>query len=158
MSVYTVRGPPYIDCPLMCVHWPKWNVLSSLRPAHPPRGASLQQPPAETQIQEPDEEILGSDDEEQEDPNDYCKGWRQSSISYLRQQKLQLDYYRLDLKLLKWQAQSVKWQAQSEKAKKTRSTSFFHSCCFFCCWSYSFFLEVQHITGLTCKRNGYFVL
>uniref|UniRef100_A0A8C1Q6U2 non-specific serine/threonine protein kinase n=2 Tax=Cyprinus carpio TaxID=7962 RepID=A0A8C1Q6U2_CYPCA len=42
--------------------------------AHPPRGASLQQPPAETQIQEPDEEILGSDDEEQEDPNDYCKG------------------------------------------------------------------------------------
>ncbi|XP_042585642.1 SRSF protein kinase 1-like isoform X1 [Cyprinus carpio] len=44
------------------------------KPAHPPRGASLQQPPAETQIQEPDEEILGSDDEEQEDPNDYCKG------------------------------------------------------------------------------------
>uniref|UniRef100_A0A9J7XA70 non-specific serine/threonine protein kinase n=1 Tax=Cyprinus carpio carpio TaxID=630221 RepID=A0A9J7XA70_CYPCA len=49
--------------------------LSSLRPAHPPRGASQQQqPPTETQIQEPDEEILGSDDEEQEDPNDYCKG------------------------------------------------------------------------------------
>uniref|UniRef100_A0A8C2HY58 non-specific serine/threonine protein kinase n=1 Tax=Cyprinus carpio TaxID=7962 RepID=A0A8C2HY58_CYPCA len=44
-------------------------------PAHPPRGASQQQqPPTETQIQEPDEEILGSDDEEQEDPNDYCKG------------------------------------------------------------------------------------
>uniref|UniRef100_A0A8C1Z5Z0 non-specific serine/threonine protein kinase n=1 Tax=Cyprinus carpio TaxID=7962 RepID=A0A8C1Z5Z0_CYPCA len=42
---------------------------------HPPRGASQQQqPPTETQIQEPDEEILGSDDEEQEDPNDYCKG------------------------------------------------------------------------------------
>uniref|UniRef100_A0A673N6Y0 non-specific serine/threonine protein kinase n=1 Tax=Sinocyclocheilus rhinocerous TaxID=307959 RepID=A0A673N6Y0_9TELE len=33
-----------------------------------------QQPPTETQIQEPDEEILGSDDEEQEDPNDYCSG------------------------------------------------------------------------------------
>uniref|UniRef100_A0A671LRS9 non-specific serine/threonine protein kinase n=1 Tax=Sinocyclocheilus anshuiensis TaxID=1608454 RepID=A0A671LRS9_9TELE len=32
------------------------------------------QPPTETRIQEPDEEILGSDDEEQEDPNDYCKG------------------------------------------------------------------------------------
>uniref|UniRef100_A0A8C1VU59 non-specific serine/threonine protein kinase n=1 Tax=Cyprinus carpio TaxID=7962 RepID=A0A8C1VU59_CYPCA len=43
--------------------------------SHPPRGASQQQqPPTETQIQEPDEEILGSDDEEQEDPNDYCKG------------------------------------------------------------------------------------
>ncbi|XP_059359667.1 SRSF protein kinase 1-like isoform X1 [Carassius carassius] len=47
---------------------------STKKPAHPPRGASLQQPPTETQIQEPDEEILGSDDEEQEDPNDYCKG------------------------------------------------------------------------------------
>lgn len=59
----------------MHVHWPKWNVLSSLRPAHPPRGTLQQQPPTETQIQaEPDEEILGSDDEEQEDPNDYCKG------------------------------------------------------------------------------------
>ncbi|XP_051950710.1 SRSF protein kinase 1-like [Xyrauchen texanus] len=44
------------------------------KPAHPPRGPSQQQPPMETQIQEPDEEILGSDDEEQEDPNDYCKG------------------------------------------------------------------------------------
>uniref|UniRef100_A0A672K849 non-specific serine/threonine protein kinase n=1 Tax=Sinocyclocheilus grahami TaxID=75366 RepID=A0A672K849_SINGR len=47
---------------------------STKKPAHPPRGASQQQPPTETQIQEPDEEILGSDDEEQEDPNDYCKG------------------------------------------------------------------------------------
>ncbi|KAI5610089.1 SRSF protein kinase 1 isoform X1, partial [Silurus asotus] len=46
---------------------------------HPTRGASQQQQqqqqlPAEPQPQEPDEEILGSDDEEQEDPNDYCKG------------------------------------------------------------------------------------
>ncbi|XP_058641698.1 SRSF protein kinase 1a isoform X2 [Onychostoma macrolepis] len=47
---------------------------STKKPAHPPRGASQQQAPTETQIQEPDEEILGSDDEEQEDPNDYCKG------------------------------------------------------------------------------------
>ncbi|XP_051508433.1 SRSF protein kinase 1a isoform X1 [Myxocyprinus asiaticus] len=47
---------------------------STKKPAHPPRGPSQQQPPMETQIQEPDEEILGSDDEEQEDPNDYCKG------------------------------------------------------------------------------------
>uniref|UniRef100_A0A672NT77 non-specific serine/threonine protein kinase n=1 Tax=Sinocyclocheilus grahami TaxID=75366 RepID=A0A672NT77_SINGR len=35
-----------------------------------PRGAT-QQPDS---LQEQDEEILGSDDEEQEDPNDYCKG------------------------------------------------------------------------------------
>uniref|UniRef100_A0A673LNV6 non-specific serine/threonine protein kinase n=1 Tax=Sinocyclocheilus rhinocerous TaxID=307959 RepID=A0A673LNV6_9TELE len=35
-----------------------------------PRGAA-QQPDS---LQEQDEEILGSDDEEQEDPNDYCKG------------------------------------------------------------------------------------
>uniref|UniRef100_A0A672PUT3 non-specific serine/threonine protein kinase n=1 Tax=Sinocyclocheilus grahami TaxID=75366 RepID=A0A672PUT3_SINGR len=48
---------------------------STKKPVHPPRGAlQQQQPPTETQIQEPDEEILGSDDEEQEDPNDYCKG------------------------------------------------------------------------------------
>ncbi|XP_057213222.1 SRSF protein kinase 1a isoform X1 [Triplophysa rosa] len=47
---------------------------STKKPAHPPRGASQQDPPTETQIKEPDEEILGSDDEEQEDPNDYCKG------------------------------------------------------------------------------------
>ncbi|XP_023691704.2 SRSF protein kinase 1-like isoform X1 [Paramormyrops kingsleyae] len=35
------------------------------------RGTSQQ---AESPLQENDEEILGSDDEEQEDPNDYCKG------------------------------------------------------------------------------------
>ncbi|KTG46529.1 hypothetical protein cypCar_00015315 [Cyprinus carpio] len=53
----------------------KISIMGFLMPAHPPRGASQQQqPPTETQIQEPDEEILGSDDEEQEDPNDYCKG------------------------------------------------------------------------------------
>ncbi len=137
MSDNTVRGPPYIDCSVMCVHWPKWNILSSLRPAHPPHGASQQQPPTETQIQEPDEEILGSDDEEQEDPNDYCKGCRQSSI----------DYYKLDLILMKW-------RAQSEKAKKTRSTSLVHSCFFFW-WNYNFVLEVQHITTADFKRNGY---
>ncbi|RXN35393.1 SRSF kinase 1-like isoform X2 [Labeo rohita] len=41
-----------------------------LRPDPHPRGAA-QQPDS---LQEQDEEILGSDDEEQEDPNDYCKG------------------------------------------------------------------------------------
>uniref|UniRef100_UPI003D9C9359 SRSF protein kinase 1b n=1 Tax=Danio rerio TaxID=7955 RepID=UPI003D9C9359 len=40
------------------------------KPDPHPRGAA-QQPDA---LQEQDEEILGSDDEEQEDPNDYCKG------------------------------------------------------------------------------------
>ncbi|XP_016137578.1 SRSF protein kinase 1-like isoform X1 [Sinocyclocheilus grahami] len=40
------------------------------RPDPHPRGAA-QQPDS---LQEQDEEILGSDDEEQEDPNDYCKG------------------------------------------------------------------------------------
>ncbi|KAF5895263.1 SRSF protein kinase 1 isoform X1, partial [Clarias magur] len=54
------------------------------KPAHQPRGVSLQQQqpqqqqqqqlPAEPQQPEPEEEILGSDDEEQEDPSDYCKG------------------------------------------------------------------------------------
>ncbi|KAG7472614.1 hypothetical protein MATL_G00110550 [Megalops atlanticus] len=40
--------------------------------AEPHPRAPSQQP--ESPHQEPDEEILGSDDEEQEDPNDYCKG------------------------------------------------------------------------------------
>uniref|UniRef100_A0A8C1XU47 non-specific serine/threonine protein kinase n=1 Tax=Cyprinus carpio TaxID=7962 RepID=A0A8C1XU47_CYPCA len=44
--------------------------LSFSRPDPHPRGAA-QQPDS---LQEQDEEILGSDDEEQEDPNDYCKG------------------------------------------------------------------------------------
>ncbi|XP_036434285.1 SRSF protein kinase 1a isoform X2 [Colossoma macropomum] len=47
---------------------------STKKPTHQPRGAPQQPPPAEPQQLEPDEEILGSDDEEQEDPNDYCKG------------------------------------------------------------------------------------
>ncbi|XP_067286881.1 SRSF protein kinase 1b isoform X4 [Pseudorasbora parva] len=42
----------------------------SKKPDPHPRGAT-QQPDS---LQEQDEEILGSDDEEQEDPNDYCKG------------------------------------------------------------------------------------
>ncbi len=46
--------------------------LSFSRPDPHPRGAA-QQPDS---LQEQDEEILGSDDEEQEDPNDYCKGRR----------------------------------------------------------------------------------
>uniref|UniRef100_A0A8C9WKF1 non-specific serine/threonine protein kinase n=1 Tax=Scleropages formosus TaxID=113540 RepID=A0A8C9WKF1_SCLFO len=41
------------------------------KPEPHPRGASQQ---AESPLQDNDEEILGSDDEEQEDPNDYCKG------------------------------------------------------------------------------------
>ncbi|XP_041713070.2 SRSF protein kinase 1 [Coregonus clupeaformis] len=49
---------------------------SKKQPAHPRGSVPLQQPQPETSPQEPDEpeEILGSDDEEQEDPNDYCKG------------------------------------------------------------------------------------
>ncbi|XP_055039972.2 SRSF protein kinase 1b isoform X2 [Misgurnus anguillicaudatus] len=49
------------------------KLASGLRckPEPHPRGAA-QQP--DSSLQEQDEEILGSDDEEQEDPNDYCKG------------------------------------------------------------------------------------
>uniref|UniRef100_A0A673LEZ6 non-specific serine/threonine protein kinase n=1 Tax=Sinocyclocheilus rhinocerous TaxID=307959 RepID=A0A673LEZ6_9TELE len=53
-----------------------FNICSALSHGHlcvpdpHPRGAA-QQPDS---LQEQDEEILGSDDEEQEDPNDYCKG------------------------------------------------------------------------------------
>ncbi|XP_065097799.1 SRSF protein kinase 1b isoform X4 [Paramisgurnus dabryanus] len=47
------------------------GIRASCRPEPHPRGAT-QQP--DSSLQEQDEEILGSDDEEQEDPNDYCKG------------------------------------------------------------------------------------
>ncbi|XP_057218867.1 SRSF protein kinase 1b isoform X2 [Triplophysa rosa] len=47
------------------------KLASGLRPEPHPRGAAQQ---ADSSLQEQDEEILGSDDEEQEDPNDYCKG------------------------------------------------------------------------------------
>ncbi|KAM3871583.1 SRSF protein kinase 1a [Diretmus argenteus] len=44
---------------------------SKKQAAHP---RAQPQPQPEASPQEPEEEILGSDDEEQEDPNDYCKG------------------------------------------------------------------------------------
>uniref|UniRef100_A0AAQ6A0E9 non-specific serine/threonine protein kinase n=1 Tax=Amphiprion ocellaris TaxID=80972 RepID=A0AAQ6A0E9_AMPOC len=56
-------------CNEVCVGW----CLSVRQPANP---RSRQPPQLEASPQEPEEpeEILGSDDEEQEDPNDYCKG------------------------------------------------------------------------------------
>lgn len=47
--------------------------LSIRQPVNP---RTRQQPQLEASPQEPEEpeEILGSDDEEQEDPHDYCKG------------------------------------------------------------------------------------
>ncbi|XP_046896175.1 SRSF protein kinase 1a isoform X2 [Hypomesus transpacificus] len=52
----------------------KAKKTSKKQPAHPRGLAQQQQPQADVSPQEPEEEILGSDDEEQEDPNDYCKG------------------------------------------------------------------------------------
>nr|XP_020474774.1 SRSF protein kinase 1 isoform X1 [Monopterus albus] len=51
----------------------KAKKTSKKQPANP---RTQQQPPLEASPQGPEEpeEILGSDDEEQEDPNDYCKG------------------------------------------------------------------------------------
>lgn len=51
---------------MVCVCLPIRQPVNS-RARHPQQEASPQEP------EEP-EEILGSDDEEQEDPNDYCKG------------------------------------------------------------------------------------
>ena len=47
--------------------------MSFLRPETQHRGSA---PHSESDIPEQEEEILGSDDDEQEDPNDYCKGVR----------------------------------------------------------------------------------
>lgn len=44
------------------------------RPEPHGRGGGSQPGQADAQPPEQDEEILGSDDDEQEDPNDYCRG------------------------------------------------------------------------------------
>lgn len=49
-------------------------LLFLLRPEPHGRGGGSQQGQADAQLPEQDEEILGSDDDEQEDPNDYCRG------------------------------------------------------------------------------------
>uniref|UniRef100_A0A8C4F691 non-specific serine/threonine protein kinase n=1 Tax=Dicentrarchus labrax TaxID=13489 RepID=A0A8C4F691_DICLA len=47
---------------------------SPLRPEPHGRGGGSQPGQADSPLPEQDEEILGSDDDEQEDPNDYCRG------------------------------------------------------------------------------------
>lgn len=53
-----------------------WFVHPIRQPANPRarQHPQLEASPQEPQELEEPEEILGSDDEEQEDPNDYCKG------------------------------------------------------------------------------------
>ncbi|MEQ2200685.1 hypothetical protein XENOCAPTIV_001637, partial [Xenoophorus captivus] len=65
------------------------NIMSvccrPIRPEPHGRGGASQHGQADSPLPEQDEEILGSDDDEQEDPNDYCRG-RSSlvlQISYL---------------------------------------------------------------------------
>ena len=62
-------------------------MLLFLRPETQQRGSA---PHSESDIPEQEEEILGSDDDEQEDPNDYCKGvcfpfsaWSSSPVARL---------------------------------------------------------------------------
>uniref|UniRef100_A0A8C1PPW8 non-specific serine/threonine protein kinase n=1 Tax=Cyprinus carpio TaxID=7962 RepID=A0A8C1PPW8_CYPCA len=62
--------PGVVVATRLLLHLFSKDKLSFSRPDPHPRGAA-QQPDL---LQEQDEEILGSDDEEQEDPNDYCKG------------------------------------------------------------------------------------
>ncbi|XP_013857566.1 SRSF protein kinase 1b isoform X3 [Austrofundulus limnaeus] len=50
------------------------GIRASHRPEPHGRGVATQQGQAESPFPEQDEEILGSDDDEQEDPNDYCRG------------------------------------------------------------------------------------
>lgn len=47
---------------------------SPIRPEPHGRGGGSQSGQADSPLPEQEEEILGSDDDEQEDPNDYCKG------------------------------------------------------------------------------------
>lgn len=75
--------------------------LSIRQPANP---RARQQPQLETSPQEPEEpeEILGSDDEEQEDPNDYCKG--ESCLSqYVNMHTITLLLWITRFKVFIWQ-------------------------------------------------------
>lgn len=62
-------GKFFVPVSLNCL-----SVSFPLRPEPPGRGGGSQTGQADSPLPEQDEEILGSDDEEQEDPNDYCKG------------------------------------------------------------------------------------
>lgn len=55
---------------------------SSLRPEPHGRGGGSQPGQAESPLPEQDEEILGSDDDEQEDPNDYCRGMTSLTLAF----------------------------------------------------------------------------
>lgn len=50
------------------------GIRASCRPEPHGRGGGSQAGQADSPLPEQDEEILGSDDDEQEDPNDYCRG------------------------------------------------------------------------------------
>ncbi|XP_030276147.1 SRSF protein kinase 1b isoform X4 [Sparus aurata] len=50
------------------------GIRASCRPEPHGRGGGSQPGQADSPLPEQDEEILGSDDDEQEDPNDYCRG------------------------------------------------------------------------------------
>lgn len=61
----------------ICRPEPQQKAPSAPPPPPPPPPPPLPEPAPP----EPEEEILGSDDEEQEDPADYCKGERRSTLS-----------------------------------------------------------------------------
>uniref|UniRef100_A0A8C2XBQ1 non-specific serine/threonine protein kinase n=1 Tax=Cyclopterus lumpus TaxID=8103 RepID=A0A8C2XBQ1_CYCLU len=72
-SVVSLALPP----PSVCLSPPLHHrppPSSSLRPEPHGRRGGSQPGQADSPLPEQDEEILGSDDDEQEDPNDYCRG------------------------------------------------------------------------------------
>lgn len=76
---FSLSLPPFFHCITLfevILSSPSPSVLffSSFRPEPQGRGGGSQQGQADSPLPEQDEEILGSDDDEQEDPNDYCRG------------------------------------------------------------------------------------
>ncbi|XP_067383625.1 SRSF protein kinase 1a isoform X7 [Channa argus] len=89
------------------------NLDSVVRQPANPR--ARQQPHLETSPQEPEEpeEILGSDDEEQEDPNDYCKGgYHHVKVGDLYNKKYHV------IRKLGWGHFSTVWLAWDIKVKR----------------------------------------
>ncbi|XP_067383620.1 SRSF protein kinase 1a isoform X2 [Channa argus] len=90
----------------------KAKKTSKKQPANP---RARQQPHLETSPQEPEEpeEILGSDDEEQEDPNDYCKGgYHHVKVGDLYNKKYHV------IRKLGWGHFSTVWLAWDIKVKR----------------------------------------
>ena len=101
--------------PYLVVLIPLYSPSSStLRPEPHGRGGGSQPGQADSPLPEQDEEILGSDDDEQEDPNDYCRGRifrTRLCTSYIRHWWNNLTWVHLHLSSIRWISPCEDWRS-----------------------------------------------